>query len=182
MVAALRIGIVGAGTAGSAAGLMLARAGHAVTVLERVPQPGPVGAGITLQPTGQATLVRLGLFDAIRDKGARLDRLKALRRGGRVLVDLPYADLDPDLFGIGIHRGVLFATLFEALRASTATVLCGIAVTSTVIADGARWVLDDAGDRHGPFDLVIAADGSVSELHGAAANVRSTPYGWGVLW
>ena len=37
-------------------------------------------------------------------------------------------------------------------------------------------------DRHGPFDLVIAADGSVSELHAAATNVRSTPYGWGVLW
>jgi len=56
-----RIAVVGAGTAGAAVGALLVRAGHTVTVFERVADPQPVGAGITLQPTGQATLVRLGL-------------------------------------------------------------------------------------------------------------------------
>ncbi len=44
MDAALDVAIVGAGTAGSAAALFLARAGHRVTVYERVAAPGPVGA------------------------------------------------------------------------------------------------------------------------------------------
>ncbi|HEV7553801.1 MAG TPA: FAD-dependent monooxygenase, partial [Kofleriaceae bacterium] len=83
----LAIGVVGAGTAGSAAAILLARAGHRVTILECVDEPGPVGAGITLQPTGQAALRRLGLLDPIEARGARIDRLCCVRRGGRPLVD-----------------------------------------------------------------------------------------------
>ena len=41
----LRIGIVGYGTAGQAAALLLTRDGHAVEVFERAPRLGPVGAG-----------------------------------------------------------------------------------------------------------------------------------------
>ena len=65
MDGALDVAIIGAGTAGSAAALLLARAGHQVTVYERVATPGPVGAGISLQPTGQAVLARLGLLAPI---------------------------------------------------------------------------------------------------------------------
>ncbi|HZJ70855.1 MAG TPA: FAD-dependent oxidoreductase, partial [Planctomycetota bacterium] len=43
-----RIAVVGAGTAGAAAAILLARAGHSVALFERVAVPGPVGAGITL--------------------------------------------------------------------------------------------------------------------------------------
>jgi len=49
----VRVGIIGGGTAGSAAAILLARGGATVTVLERVVDPGPVGAGIIVQPTGQ---------------------------------------------------------------------------------------------------------------------------------
>lgn len=45
----LRIAIVGYGTAGQAAAVLLARDGHDVSVFERVPTPGPVGAGFLLQ-------------------------------------------------------------------------------------------------------------------------------------
>ena len=48
----LHIAIVGYGTAGQAAALLLARDGHRVEVFERAPEPGPVGAGFLLQPTG----------------------------------------------------------------------------------------------------------------------------------
>src|SRR4051812_31442322 len=78
-VEALRIGVVGAGTAGAAAAILLARAGHAVTLFERVATPGPVGAGITLQPTGQAVLARLGLLEPIVARATRLDGLLCRR-------------------------------------------------------------------------------------------------------
>ena len=178
----IAIGVVGAGTAGAAAAALLARAGHAVTVFERVADPKPIGAGITLQPTGQATLVRLGLLEAIEARGARIDRLRAIRHGGRVLVDLPYAAIDPDLYGIGIHRGVLFETVFGALRASPADVQCGVAIERSELAGDRRWLVEADGTKHGPYDVVIAADGSVCELHHAHPRVRATPYAWGALW
>jgi 2-polyprenyl-6-methoxyphenol hydroxylase-like FAD-dependent oxidoreductase len=175
------IGIVGAGTAGAAAAILLARAGHTVTVFERVAEPRPIGAGITLQPTGQAVLARLGLLAPIRDHGARIDRLRCLRRGGRFLIDLEYAQVDPRLHGLGIHRGVLFETLFTAAR-EAATIVTGVAITGSTLDRHGRWLVDHGGQRHGPFELVVAADGSVCELHGEAARVRSRQYPWGALW
>ena len=52
----LSIAIVGAGTAGLATALFLARQGFSVRLLERVPVLQPVGAGILLQPSGLAVL------------------------------------------------------------------------------------------------------------------------------
>ena len=178
----LRIGIVGAGTAGSASAILLGRAGHTVKILECVANPGPVGAGITLQPTGQMALARLGLLAEVEARGARIDRLHCVRRDGKTLVDLAYADVDPRLYGLGIHRGVLFETLFAAARAAGATITCGIKVARTEIAGDTRVLVDDRGERHGPFDLVIAADGSACELNDCASRVRSKPYPWGALW
>jgi 2-polyprenyl-6-methoxyphenol hydroxylase-like FAD-dependent oxidoreductase len=180
----LRIGIVGAGTAGAAAAILLARAGHAVTVFERVALPGPVGAGITLQPTGQAVLSRLGLFDAIAARATRVDGLVCRYPDGRPLIDLRYADVDPSLCGYGLHRGVLFEALLAALRAQSGVVLhCGIEIASTEIADAARWLVAADGTRHGPFDLAVVADGSLSRLHASSGiPVRARPYPWGALW
>ena len=61
MSAALRIAIVGSGTAGPAAAIFLARAGHEVILFEKAPQKLPVGAGFLLQPTGLSVLAQLGL-------------------------------------------------------------------------------------------------------------------------
>ncbi|HEU0035114.1 MAG TPA: NAD(P)/FAD-dependent oxidoreductase [Kofleriaceae bacterium] len=177
-----RVAVVGAGTAGAAVAIALARAGHAVTVFERVAEPGPVGAGITIQPTGQAALAQLGLLDEIATASAPIDRLTCYRANGKILVDLPYALIDPALRGLGTHRGVLFDALFRALRATAATVTCGVHIAGTELVGDGRVVIDDRGERHGPFDLVIAADGGVCELHRAAPRVRSREYPWGALW
>jgi 2-polyprenyl-6-methoxyphenol hydroxylase-like FAD-dependent oxidoreductase len=183
-VQSLRIGVVGAGTAGAAAAILLARAGHAITLFERVATPGPVGAGITLQPTGQAALARLGLLDAIAARATRIDGLVCRRPDGRAVVDLRYAELDSALHGLGLHRGVLFEALLAAARAEPGVAIrCGVAIAEAALAGGARWLVDGDAARHGPFDLVIAADGSVSELHASAGiAVRGRPYPWGALW
>lgn len=178
----LQIAVVGAGTAGAAAAILLSRAGHAVTLFERVANPKPVGAGITLQPTGQVALARLGLFDAIASRAAPIERLTVVRRGGKPLVELPYADIDPSLRGLGVHRGVLFETLLAAVRTTSAVLHCGIGIASTELDARGRWLLDDSGQRLGPYDLVVVADGSICELHAAAPKVRTRPYPWGALW
>jgi 2-polyprenyl-6-methoxyphenol hydroxylase-like FAD-dependent oxidoreductase len=177
-----RIAIVGAGTAGATSAIALARAGHDVAVFEQVADPKPVGAGITLQPTGQAALAALGLLDRVLAHGARIDRLKCTRRGGGVLVSLDYGTIHAELFGLGLHRGVLFELLFSAARDAGAKLHCGTRIAASHADRDGRWLVADDGSRHGPYELVVCADGSVCELHDQAPRVRSRPYAWGALW
>ena len=65
-----RIAIVGYGSGGQAAALALARSGHEVEVFERVREPGPVGAGFLLQPTGLQALWKLDLLRPVLAHGA----------------------------------------------------------------------------------------------------------------
>ena len=68
----LDIAVVGCGVAGQAAAILLADAGHAVTIFERFAEPRPIGAGLLLQPTGLAVLRELGLADEALAQGARV--------------------------------------------------------------------------------------------------------------
>jgi 2-polyprenyl-6-methoxyphenol hydroxylase-like FAD-dependent oxidoreductase len=179
----LRVGVIGCGTAGAAAAILLARAGCTVTVLERVATPGPVGAGIMIQPTGQAVLAQLGLLDDIASRGARIDRLWFRTHSGRTLVDLRYAAVDRAWFGIGLHRGVLFEALYAAARREPRVTVCTGCTVDGLRRDGELITLHAGDAVHGPFDLVVVADGAVSELRAHAGTTkRDTAYPYGALW
>jgi len=189
---ALDVGIIGCGTAGSAAALFLARAGHRVTVYERVPSPGPVGAGITLQPTGLHVLCRLGLYASVVSRGARLDRLLCESMARRPLVDLSYETVGDGLFGLGLHRGVLFEALFGSVRHErNVGVETGVEVIDLARAESPTkasasrwsWLVGVDGRRHGPHELVVVADGARSQLRDdTSTSKRVEPYPWGALW
>jgi 2-polyprenyl-6-methoxyphenol hydroxylase-like FAD-dependent oxidoreductase len=181
----LRVAVVGCGTAGSASALLLSRAGHDVEVFERVPEPLPVGAGIMMQPSGLLVLERLGLAGRIVERGARVEHLLCETPSGRSVLDLRYSVLNEGLFGVGLHRGVLFETLLGALRASPARLECGVsAVRARPRKDGRLDLVLESGAARGPFDLVVLCDGARSRLRDAmtalSRNVR--PYPWGALW
>lgn len=184
----LDVAIIGGGTAGCATAILLSRAGHAVTVYERVAEPGPVGAGITLQPTGLHVLEELGVYDAVVGRGARIDRLRCETPSGRAVVDLAYADVSSALFGVGIHRGALFQALFaEARRAPGVTFRLGVAAEDLRRGLGTRrgrqWIVDDEGNAHGPHDLVVVCDGARSHLRDDTHVRKSIErYPWGALW
>jgi len=180
MSRALRIGIVGYGTGGQAAALLLSGDGHAVEVFEQTRAPGAVGAGFLLQPTGLGVLWRLGLLDAALMLGARVQRLFGETNEGRPVMDMRYRELDTRMFGLGMQRGALFA-LLDAAWQQGRRIHCGCRITAV---DRARGVLrDDDGAEHGPFDLVIVADGAASRLRAdVAAPVVDRPYPWGAHW
>lgn len=190
----LDVGVIGCGTAGAAAALFLSRAGHRVTVYERVAEPGPVGAGITIQPTGLHVLHRLGVYDAIVSRGARIERLLCETKAGKPIVDLRYATVGDGLFGVGLHRGVLFEALFEAVRREPVVLRAGLEIVDLARAearggepDGARerwsWLVDAHGGRHGPHELVVVADGARSQLRDdTSTSKRIERYPWGALW
>lgn len=178
----MKVGIVGCGTAGATAAILLARQGADVRVFERVSAPKPVGAGIMLQPTGQAVLARMGLLQPIAERGARIDRLWFRTPSGRTIVDLQYAAIDQAWHAYGIHRGLLFDTLYTTacreVNVSTGCEMRGLR------RDGAStYLVCKDGSERGPFDLVIIADGAVSELRTAAGTTkRDAQYPWGALW
>ena len=181
----LRVAVVGCGTAGSAAALLLSRAGHDVVVLERVLEPLPVGAGIMMQPSGLLVLERLGLAGRILERGSRVDRLVCETADGGSILDLRYAALGEGLFGVGLHRGVLFETLFGALRASAVRVECGVSVVrARALGSGAAALLLESGETRGPFDLVVLCDGARSRVRDAMSTLSRSvrPYPWGALW
>ena len=165
----MKVAVVGCGTAGPAAALFLHRAGHQVTVFERVPDPAPVGAGLLLQPTGMDVMRRLGLLDGVLERGARVERLRGVTASGRLVLDLEYGDFAPGLFGLGVLRGTIFDALLGAVRAEGIELRLGEEVLG-------------APDR---FDLVVASDGARSLLREALAHAlvrRARRYPWGALW
>lgn len=179
----LEVGIVGCGVAGQAAASFLADAGHRVTVLERFREPRPVGAGLLLQPTGFAVMRALGLAEAARSAGARIDGLFGENQKRRPVLDLVYGDLHPDAFGLGIRRSVLFDLLHHRLLASGVRLVTDTEIID-VVREGARAMAVDAlGGRHGPFDLLIVADGAHSLLRERLMPAARAPlYPWGCIW
>ncbi len=179
------IGIIGCGTAGSAAALFLSRAGHRVTVYERVSDPGPVGAGVMLQPTGQAVLSVLGLSEAVLARCTSITRMTCRTAGGRTLFDLRYGDIPGDHVGYGLHRGVLFEHLFRAVREAPVELRLGVTVENLADAGKGRgsWFVTPEGERLGPHALCIVADGARSQLRDDTRIGKSIrPYPWGALW
>ena len=176
----MRIGIVGSGTAGASAAVSLRRAGHDVTIYERVAKPAAVGAGILLQPTGQRALARLGLLERIAKAGAPVRRLHGVRPDGRDVMDLGYGELGADVCAYGLHRGTLFVTLLDAAREAGVAIEPGIDVKEI---DPERGTLRTAEREFGPFDLVVVADGARSVLRNQVCTpTRDRAYPWGALW
>lgn len=176
----LRIAIVGYGTGGQAAALMLSRDGHSVEVFERAPEPGPVGAGFLLQPVGLAVLWEMGLLHDVLSHGAMITRLYGQTSRGRPVMDMRYGELDQRLFGLGLQRGALFG-LLDAAWGEGRQIYRGCTVASIDTEGGS--VTDADGHRHEGYDLIIVADGTASRLRSQVAPATlDRPYPWGAQW
>lgn len=167
---------MGAGTAGLAVATLLARAGASVDVLERAPQPGPVGAGLLIQPTGMSVLARLGVLERVLAGAARIDRVVGTTVRGRRFMDLAYEGEH----GLGVHRGALFSALREAAAEAGVRVLAG----AEIVDYRPEGVLVDAGGAsYGPYDLVVGADGARSTMRRfLGVRARVLEHRWGALW
>ena len=140
----LDIGIAGAGPAGLAATLFLARAGHRVELIERFDRPSPVGSGLLMQPTGLTVLDALGLSPAIHALGNRIERLHgADARSGRTVLDVRYDALAGGRYGLAVHRAALFSTLHDAVVAEGLPIRTGITLAKAETRQ-ARTALHDA--------------------------------------
>jgi len=124
--------IVGAGPAGAVAGLILARAGARVRLVDRAAFPRDKLCGDTVNPGTLARLRHLGAGDAIDRRGLRVDGMLVTgERGAAIEGRYPRG-----LFGRAILRRDLdWILLQEAMRAG-----CqfepGVAVREAIVDDG----------------------------------------------
>ncbi len=161
-----RIGIAGAGPAGLAAALALARDGHAVHLYERHPGLAPVGAGLLIQPQGLEALAALGLgaeFDAV---SVPVTRLLGHTHRGWSLVDLDLAKRPAR----GVSRAQLAGVLYRAAAAAGAVFHFGREVVD----------LEEAAAGHDVFVIANGAASTLREPAGMAA--PAVPYAWAALW
>ncbi|TQL69060.1 2-polyprenyl-6-methoxyphenol hydroxylase-like FAD-dependent oxidoreductase [Nocardioides albertanoniae] len=157
--------VVGAGIGGLTVAAALDRAGWRVTVLERAPQLGEVGAGISIWPRAWAILTELGVAEHLVD-GVRPAIQAGLRRpDGRWLAKAGAATTARG--PVMVHR----ARLHEALVGSLGEVEIRTGVTVDQVCDGGRGAVVEttAGDSL-EADLVVAADGIRSSIR---SGVRS---------
>jgi 2-polyprenyl-6-methoxyphenol hydroxylase-like FAD-dependent oxidoreductase len=157
--------VVGGGIAGLASAVSLAQAGWRVTVLERAPAFGEVGAGLAVTVNGMAALAALGLDNAVRAAGHQTSVAGFQDSSGRWLMRLPE---NPDPTAVttvwGLHRQRLHAVLLAAAEAAGVELRKGSEVfavrpgvpdgkpaTASWRSGGATYTLE--------ADLLVAADG-----------------------
>ncbi len=137
-----------------------------------------------LQPTGLAVLAELGLAQRILALGCRIDRLFGrVTPSQRVILDVRYRNLHPDLYGVAVRRAALFAPLFEAVQQNGIVIETSRNITGIdTAADGRTTLVFDGDRRAGPFDLVVDALGTRSPLAAAFGGQPRRELAYGALW
>ncbi|WP_167949277.1 FAD-dependent oxidoreductase [Brevibacterium marinum] len=154
--------VVGAGIAGLASAISLARAGWYVTVVERAPRPRGGAFVVGFSGIGFKAATRLGLRDQLRARASPWRPLQQVDGNGQVLAQLSESS-QKTMSGrrmISILRGDLESVLHRAAR-NCADLHYGqtmAAVRST--GHGVTIVLEDGTEISA--DLLVGADGAHS--------------------
>lgn len=178
--------IIGAGTAGLASAILLARAGHHVTLFEQVETLSPVGAGLLLQPAGLAVFEHLGVLEHALQFGARVTGLEGQLADKRLLVNSHYREAGSNLYGLGIHRATLCHVLTQKLAEYSSHVTWRMNHSIESIQESAHAVRlfgthqQQKFDQN--FDAVLIANGARSQLRPKAWGKVDQAYPWGAAW
>ena len=163
MHTSLRIAIVGAGPGGLTLARILHRHGRVVSVFERErgPMERPQGGTLDLHvESGQLALQQAGLEDAFKriarydDQGSRL-----MDPHGRLLFEDP-SPQDGDR--PEVDRTQLRQILLDSLPQGC--VKWGIGISEIRPMSDGCWTVHQGDTTHGPFDLVVGADGAWSKV------------------
>ena len=155
--------VIGAGVGGLAAAACFAVRGAKVTVVEQRHADDVLGVGIN-QPANSLRVLRdLGVLDAIVDAGFTYDRLQFYDRNGKRIVDAPSSFGGDVPANCAVSRVVLSDALYNAARASGATIIHDLEVRE-LLDDSRKVSIVGAGNELGDFDLAVAFDGMNSAI------------------
>lgn len=178
--------IIGAGTAGLATAILLAREGNNVTIFEQVDELSPVGAGLLLQPAGLAVFEHLGVLDEALTLGAKVTGLEGQLPDKRLLVNSHYHEASTNLYGLGIHRSTLCHVLTQKLSQYSSHITWRLNHTIERLEEHPNEIRV-FGFNHNQkfddcFDAVLIANGARSQLRPKAWVKVDQAYPWGAAW
>lgn len=156
------VAIVGAGPAGSAAAISLARAGHEVLLIDKQKFPREKLCGDFLNPVNWPVLERLGVADDILSQEHRkISHFRISSCGGSQAVAALSAPGRGRAFGLGLRRSILDDTLLHRAKTEGAEVRTGVALRDVRrSADGWRLnVARDETEERLTARVLIGADG-----------------------
>ncbi len=181
MIRGGRIGIIGGGIGGLAAGVALHRAGFEIAVFERAADRRREGVALLIWANAMRAIDALGLLEAVRAIGAVIERTEIRRQDGEVMCDLPIgawseARRYPT---VALRRPELIEILARALPAGALHV--GVALRGFEQDErGVTAWFDDGREER--FDALIGADGLGStvrdQLFGPAPPRRLDQDAW----
>ncbi|MCR1162227.1 FAD-dependent oxidoreductase [Paenarthrobacter sp. UW852] len=165
--------VVGGGMAGLAGALALRQNGANVTLVERAPEFGEVGAGLQMAPNASRVLKRWGLLEKALEIGVQPKHLvfrdavtgeeltrQSLRGEFEERYGAPY---------VVIHRSDLHRVLLEGCEAAGVKLVNDVMVDSVETVNG-RGIVHTAAGVDYEADVVIGADGLKSTLRTLVAS------------
>ncbi|TFY99760.1 FAD-dependent monooxygenase [Ramlibacter rhizophilus] len=169
-VGGLPVVVVGAGIGGLATALTLGRQGRPVSVLEQADQIGAIGYGVQIGPNVLPLLQRLGLGEAVLQKGYLPTEIRWLDlSSGAQIADIP---LHTEAFArryagsryMAIHRVDLHELLLAACKALPNVALNQATAVTGYRQEGERLAVLTAEGREVEAAAVIGADGLRSRI------------------
>lgn len=155
--------VVGAGPAGCAAAITLARLGRRVTVVDKAEFPRDKCCGDGLTAAALRSLEELGLEPATVASWQPVAEVVVVAVSGRQ-VAMPLTSAAGGLFAVSARRSDLDAAMVARARQSGASVVEGAAVTGVGLDGDGRVTIDLEGDLRLRAPYVIAADGMWSPV------------------
>ena len=182
--------VAGGGIGGLAAAVALAQAGWRVTVLERAPEFGEVGAGLATTGNGMTALAALGLAEAARAVAYQTGAAGLQDEHGRWIMRMPDTRSDPHAVTTiwGLQRQRLHGILRAAAEAAD-----GIELVTDAEVVGVRpgqpggdraavtWRAAHSGHKIAA-DLVVAADGVRSAVRAQLFPAARARYSGSTSW
>ncbi|GHC68499.1 FAD-dependent monooxygenase [Limoniibacter endophyticus] len=163
--------VSGAGIAGAAFALCLARRGFRVRLFERAPIIHEFGAGLQLSPNATAILKRVGVLDAV-EKNAVQPQSVVLKTASNLqqVAEVPLGKAAEQRYGspyLVAHRGDLQTALVNAAKADERIeITTGWRTTGFEVTPRGISLVGECGEekRDVQGDFLIAADGIWSPL------------------
>lgn len=182
----IHVAIIGAGTAGIATAIMLAKQNIQVSIFEKVETLDPVGAGLLLQPAGLAVFEHLGILENALNLAQVVTGLEGQLPHSKLLINSHYKQADKDFYGLGIHRASLTYLLENKAQQFPEHISWFMGHDVSNIIENTQEIRIEGQFRQQyfskKFDLVLVANGARSHLRPEPWVKINQPYPWGAKW